>query len=317
MEHKLTDGLTPEIYLYDNDMACIVMEDLSDYVIMRTGLMNAVQYPNFSDQITDFLVKSLLLTSDVVMGHREKKAMVVEFINPELCEITEDLVYTEPFFEGRRNNTEEFLKEFVKEQIIGDEKLRLEAAKLKFEFMEKAQALLHGDFHTGSFFVNEESTKVIDPEFAFYGPIAYDIGPLVANLTMNYLSTIARIEDRNKKQIHLDWLIKTIEECIDMFSEKFLRTWAEKATDDMAKIPGVAEWYLNDILVGAAGVTGCEMIRRTVGFAGVLDLNNISDDNDRKKAKTDSLKIAKELIMNRQNIISGKDYTAVIKSIAQ
>ena len=34
--------------------------------------------------------------------------------------------------------------------------------------MTNAQALLHGDLHTGSVFVRDDSTKVIDPEFAFY-----------------------------------------------------------------------------------------------------------------------------------------------------
>ena len=34
--------------------------------------------------------------------------------------------------------------------------------------MNNAQALLHGDLHTGSIFANEQGVKVIDPEFAFY-----------------------------------------------------------------------------------------------------------------------------------------------------
>ena len=35
--------------------------------------------------------------------------------------------------------------------------------------MTNAQALIHGDLHTGSVFVKGDSTKVIDPEFAFMG----------------------------------------------------------------------------------------------------------------------------------------------------
>ncbi len=66
--------------------------------------------------------------------------------------------------------------------------------------MNNAQALLHGDLHTGSIFVNQDSTKVIDPEFAFYGPMAYDIGALIANLTMNYISTKASLEEGELRQ---------------------------------------------------------------------------------------------------------------------
>jgi 5-methylthioribose kinase len=42
--------------------------------------------------------------------------------------------------------------------------------------MNNAQALIHGDLHTGSILIKEDSMKVIDPEFAFYGPMGYDIG---------------------------------------------------------------------------------------------------------------------------------------------
>lgn len=48
--------------------------------------------------------------------------------------------------------------------------------------MNHAQALVHGDLHSGSIFVNEEGLKVIDPEFAYYGPIGYDIGNVIGNM---------------------------------------------------------------------------------------------------------------------------------------
>lgn len=313
IEYDLTDGLVPEVYLYDNDMACMVMEDLSDYVIMRYGLLDVNQYPNFAEQIAEFMAKTLLLTSDVVLDHQKKKQMVKEFTNPELCDITEALVYTEPFAVGARNNMEDFLVDFHKENLADDEELRLEVAKLKFDFMNNAQALLHGDLHTGSIFVNEKYTKVIDPEFAFFGPMAYDIGALMANLVMNYLSTQAIVEDEEKREKHSTWLLDAIEKTIDLFTEKFLALWPEVVTDDMAKAPGFDKWYLNDVLVNTAGVTGCEMIRRTVGFAHVKDLDSIPDDRRRESTKKANILMAKEFIKNRKDITTGKDYVELVK----
>ena len=313
IEYELTDGLVPQTYEYDNEMFCMIMEDLSDYQIMRYGLLEIKQYPNFAEQIADFMVKTLLLTSDVVLNHQEKKQLVKDFINPELCDITEALVYTEPFNVGARNNMEDFLVDFHKENVVDDDAYRLEVAKLKFDFMNNAQALLHGDLHTGSIFVNQESTKVIDPEFAFFGPIAYDVGALMANLVMNYLSTDAWVEDEAKKKEHLDWLLDTTEKTLDIFAEKFLALFPKVVTDDMAKTPGFAEWYLNDILVNTAGVTGCEMTRRTVGFAHVKDLDGIPDDAKRENTKKINLLMAKEFVMNRENITTGKAYVDMIK----
>jgi len=118
------------------------------------------------------MVNTLLLTSDVVLDHKKKKEMVKSFINPELCEISEDLVYTEPFNDyNKRNIVFPLNQDWVTKEIYQDKELIMEAAKLKFEFMTNAQALIHGDLHTGSIFINPDSTKVFDPEFAFYGPM--------------------------------------------------------------------------------------------------------------------------------------------------
>lgn len=312
IEYKLTEGLVPKVYKYDLDMYVMIMEDLSDYQIMRYGLIEGKQYPHFADQISDFLVKTLLLTSDVVLNHQDKKQSVKEFINPELCDITEDLVYTEPYFPGERNEIEEALLPFIKENLWNDNELKLEAAKLKFDFMNNAQALLHGDLHTGSIFVNAESTKVIDPEFAFYGPIAYDTGALMANLIMNYISSDASFEGDLKVR-HKDYLLKTIKDTVDLFIEKFLNIFDDVATDKMAKVPGFKNWYLQKILVDTAGVTGAEMIRRTVGFAQVKDLNDIKDDTLRIKAKETNVLMAKELVKSRKVFVSGDEYVNLIK----
>ena len=49
-------------------------------------------------------------------------------------------------------------------------------------FIERSQALLHGDAHTGSIMVTQDTTFVIDAEFAFYGPLAFDVSKMLANL---------------------------------------------------------------------------------------------------------------------------------------
>jgi len=313
IEYDLTEGMVPKIYKYDKEMYVMLMEDLHDYIIMRHGLLKHETYPHFAEHISDFLVKTLLLTSDVVLEHKEKKASVSAFINPELCEITEQLVYTEPFGDWPRNNIEDGIKDFVKKTLWSDESLHLEAAKLKFDFMNNAQSLLHGDLHTGSIFVNQEHTKVIDPEFAFYGPMAYDIGALIANLIMAYISADAWIIEEDVKQRQKDYLSQTLKETIDLFKEKFLAIFDEVVTDDLAKVKGFKEAYLNDIMINSAGVAGLEMIRRTVGFAHVKDLDGIPDEDKRVAAKIANMKFAVELIKERQDIVDGNTYVKRLK----
>jgi 5-methylthioribose kinase len=317
LQHGLAPGFVPNVHKYDPIMNCCVMEDLSDHEIMRTALLKYKKFPLFADHISTFLVNTLLLTSDVVIGHKEKKALVKSFINPELCEITEDLVYTEPFYDCPRNDVFEGTKDFVKENIWNDKKLGLETAKLKFEFMTNAQSLLHGDLHTGSIFVKEDSTKVIDPEFAFYGPAGYDIGNVVANLTFALIHAKMTIVDEELKKDYMNYLLKTIQETIDLFNAKFSVAWDEKATEIVAKYDGFKDYYLGVILKDASAITGLELIRRTVGLAHVKDLTSIADFDSRVQAEKICLTIGKSFILNRDSMKTGEDFVKVIQEATE
>ena len=87
----------------------------------------------------------------------------------------------------------------MEQEIYGDKELRLEGAKLKFDFMEHAQALIHGDLHSGSIFINNERIKVFDPEFAFYGPMGYDLANVVAHTIFAKFHSIAMQEKEMQK----------------------------------------------------------------------------------------------------------------------
>ena len=316
LQYELATDYVPKMYMYDPIMNCCVMEDLSDHVIMRTALLQYKKFPRFVDHITTFMVNTLLSTSDVVMEHKEKKELVKRFTNPELCEITEDLVYTEPFFDCPRNDVFEGTKEFVEEAIWNDEALKLETAKLKFEFMTNAQSLLHGDLHTGSVFIKEDSTKVIDPEFAFYGPMGYDVGNVIANLTFAYVHAKATMQDEVQKQDFLTYLETTIKDTINMFKEKFLVAWEEKATEPVAKYNGFKEYYLDSVIRDTAAVAGLELCRRTIGIAHVKDITSIQNEEKRVAAEKTCLSAGKTFILNRQSIKTGEDFVSVIKKFA-
>lgn len=311
---ELAPGLVPEVYLYDGVMCACAMEDLHNYTIMRTALINHRKFPHFADQISTFMVNTLLGTTDICLEHKAKKEEVKNYINPELCEISEDLVYTEPFNDlAKRNNVFEPIADFVKKELYEDTKLHLEAAKCKFEFMNNAQSLIHGDLHTGSIFINDESTKVFDPEFAFYGPMGYDIGNVVANMFFAWNNGKATIEDAAKKEDFTSWIEESVETMIDMFITKYHAYYDEHVVDHMAKTPGFKEWYLDTILRDTAAVAGFELVRRIVGLANVKDITSIADTDKRIEAEKICIITAKDFILNRENFRTGKDFVNALK----
>ena len=113
------------------------------------------------------------------------------------------------------------IRDFVQEVLYDDVRLRLEAAKLKKAFLSNNQALIHGDLHTGSILVKADSTKAIDPEFAFFGPMGYDIGNVVGNLCFAWANGFVTIEEPLKRASFLRWVEETIVEVVDLFSAKF------------------------------------------------------------------------------------------------
>ena len=308
LQDKYAPGSVPKIYGYDTVMCACCMEDLSDHELMRYALMQHKTFPRFADDISTYMVNTLLKTTDVAMEHKEKKALVKSFINPELCEITEDLVLMEPYNDiNHRNLVFPANAEFVKRELYDDAALHLAVARLKFEFMNNAQALIHGDLHTGSIFVKQDSTRVFDPEFAFYGPMGYDIGNVVANLIFAWDNGRAA-----GVETFCRWALDAIRDTIDLFREKFVKCFDECVTEPMAKVPGFREFYLDSILSDTAGYAGTELHRRTVGMAQVKDVTTIADPEKRAHAERVNIICGKDYILNRTEFKTGADFVNAV-----
>jgi 5-methylthioribose kinase len=302
IQGDLAPGYVPLLYLYDPVMCCIVMEDIGSYENMRYAMIQHKTFSTFSEDISTFMANTLIRTTDNVISPADKKAWVKEFINPGLCSISENLVYTDPYTNNSgRNILFEPNIEFFTKELYEDMKLHLEVAKLKDQFKSKAQALIHGDLHTGSIFVMEGSTMVLDPEFAFYGPIGYDVGNVIANLVFAWANAKVTMQDGSDKKTFMDWLEKTITDVIDLFKKKATDILLNESTDRMAKTPGFADWYVSDILVDTAGVAGLELNRRIVGSAKVKDIAGIEDADQRMLAERICVLAAKEFILKRQD----------------
>lgn len=74
--------------------------------------------------------------------------------------------------------------------------------------MERAQALLHGDMHTGSLMVTQDTTYAIDAEFAVYGPIAFDVGKFIANLLLAFFALDGHSSQAQPRKEQRTWLVQ-------------------------------------------------------------------------------------------------------------
>lgn len=315
LQAHIAPGFVPVLYRYDPVMCCLFMEDLKDYEIVRNRLCEHKICKNMAEQVTDFMSSLLMRTTDNIISTENKRRYAEMYTNPEQCEITERLVYTEPYTNTYKSNVlYEPNKEFVEKELYHDDNLHLEVADLKTEFKSNNQSLIHGDLHTQSMMYNDGKFKFIDAEFATYGPAGYDVGNVLGNLLLawaNYKVT----KDNNENVEYEKWLDKTIIDVVDLFYKKSYEILLEESTDRMSKVPGFIEKYLKKILEDSAGVCGLEAIRRTVGMAKAKDIEMITDTKQRILLERIIIYASKDLILNRHNKFHhGEEYITVFNN---
>ena len=315
IEGELAKSFVPEIYHYDENMYALSMEDISAYKNLRKELMNGKIFTHLSDNISTFLAETLLPTTDLVVDRKEKKERVQLFTNPELCDISEDLVFTEPYNDYKKQNIiPEDNLEFVKEKLYEDKELHAQVGILRDRFMNVAQALAHGDLHSGSIFANEEGIKVIDPEFAFYGPMGYDVGNVIGNLTFSWANK--RFTDENNRD-YLEWIESAIGETIDLFYEKISRKFDEIVVFDLYCNQEFKNHYLQTVLSDSFGYAGTEIIRRVVGDAKVMEVTSVTQMDQRIPLERALINIGISLIKERNHLNNGADVLQMARTILQ
>ncbi len=305
IEDDLASGFVPKVYHYNEKMYALTMEDISAYKNMRTELMKCKIFEKFADDISSFMADTLIPTTDLILDSRKKKEYVKLFINYDLCDISEDLVFTKPYgdYKGRNHNIiSEGNEEFVKENLYNNHELKTEIGFLKNNFMNNTQALIHGDLHSGSIFINKDGLKVIDPEFAFYGPIGYDIGNVIGNL---YFSLAHAYFIGGENSEFIKWVEKMIVDVYELSRKKMIAKMDE-LIEDIVYTNEFRKQYIESIMSDALGYAGTEIIRRTIGDSKVAELNSLELSDKKLRMERDLVNIGILLIMNRKNLTSDK-----------
>lgn len=314
-QEKRAPGTVPSVHHFDDAQALIVMEFLSPHVILRRALIKGEQLPKIAEDLGLFMARTLFRGSDLHMETRTRKADLALFAdNTELCDITENLVFTDPYFDAPMNRHTPELDSLVTE-LRADRDLKVEAQRMKHLFAAKAETLVHGDLHTGSVMVTTEDTRVIDPEFAFYGPIAFDVGMLLANYWMAFFSQKGHEVGGSRASMRA-YLLKVIEDTWAVFRAEFARLWRSERTgmlynrslyedqDDALGAEQALGHVLHDIWTDMLGFAGVEMHRRILGLAHNADFEEIEDTGSRATCEATALRFGRHIVVNRRHIAS-------------
>ncbi|KAL5561315.1 hypothetical protein UlMin_031062 [Ulmus minor] len=320
----------PEVYHFDRTLSLIGMRYLEPpHIILRKGLIAGVEYPLLAEHISDYMSKTLFYTSLLFRSTTEHKHAVAEFCaNVEMCRLTEQVVFSDPYKVSQFNHWTSPYLDNDAEAVRNDNALKAEVAEMKSKFCERSQALIHGDLHTGSVMVTHESTQVIDPEFAFYGPMGFDVGAFIGNLILAYFAQDGHADGVNDRKKYKEWILKTIEDTWNLFQKKFTALWNEhKDGSGEAYLPAiynnpellhlVQKKYIEDLFHDTLGFGAAKMIRRIVGVAHVADFESISDDSKRAQCERRALELAKLLLKERRKFQGIAEIVSTIRQVQE
>lgn len=310
----------PAILYYEPHLYCIVMEQLTRHVVLRGGLIEGYRYPRVARDIAEFVACSTFFTSDLGQALEPKMDGVARFAaNHALLRITSDLVFTDPYRVSSLNRWTSPQLDAVAAEIRADAPLRIAAARRGRQFLASAQALIHGDLHTGSVMVTPDDTRVIDPEFAFYGPIGMDLGAFAGNLLMNYFAQPGHATATDAREEHAAWVLAQIPVFWTHFRARFLELWATQARGDVyapsmfadsagaTALQAERERFMGELFADMLGFAAVKMIRRILGFAHNADFERITDPDRRAACERAVLDLARMLLVTPERFASIDD----------
>ena len=288
--NQFARGTVPELYYFDAETAVIAMEDLRDAQVLRADLIAGRVDTGIAEQIGRFMgtVHSHTyvenLDSTAVQHYRQ------QFANTTMQSVTADYVFTFPYTEHETNFWTPGLEPDV-QRLKADTDFLQQAAYLKQIFLTAQQAVTHGDLHTGSVLVQNNTAKVIDAEFAFYGPVGFDLGLYWANYLLSYFS--------HQDTLDVQSALKTA----------IAKTWHTYTLEFRTVDATLKEQTLQQIFHEAVGFAGLEMLRRLIGAAHVKDIEGIADIPKKLRVERAALQFGATLVKQYQAL---RDVPAVL-----
>lgn len=292
----LVPDLVPQVFLFDSSRYIFVMEDLSDHRVWRGALNEGQIHDGVAEALGTFMGACAFGTSCLALSREELATATARALNPQLCEITDDLVFTEPLVDHGRNR---FLDANAPDVVEFQQDAAMMRAMgwAKWMFLTRAETLIHGDLHSGSVMVRKadptdrvaDSVKVFDSEFAFYGPQGFDLGAVWGNLVLAAARAYALGEDERA-----EWLLGLIPAVWRAMDAEFRRRWPSRR-DPRVFGPETLEDLLLTWRSDAWLYAAAKMSRRIIGAAKVTDIETLPEDL-REVAARGVLRVARRLV---------------------
>ncbi|MGI6108596.1 MAG: phosphotransferase [Eubacteriaceae bacterium] len=293
----------PEIYDVDKKNHVYICEDCSNLRILRFEMMRGMQFPNFPEQIGEFLAKTNFYTSEIYMDAVEHRKLQAAFLNPSMRLIFEIGLFLreESAFNEKRPVPPDIdpARIEINEIPWQDENFRTQMLRLRQLHMKKAECLVHGDLHTSNILISQDEMKIIDQEYTYMGLASCDTGYLMGSLLYEYIRWFYMPDHTEEycarmRQSVLSYMRGMIESYIRIYAE----CWDRDAKPMYRPHVQYRDQLMKDFMHEVCGASGAQVISRVGSFVPLPDFDTIASEQDRTDACRIAMWTAKYLIIN-------------------
>ncbi len=316
--NRLAPEFVPDIYHADEEMSILIMQDLGDVKVLRYEMIEGEFFPEIGNDIGLFVAKTLFQTSYLGMESVDRRKLMGEFtLNDDLCKLTEEFIFTFPYIDHESNYQNPPTNEYALERFRSNAEYLKRVLHFKELFLSKADALIHGDLHTGSLMAGAGKVYVIDTEFAFFGPFGFDIGKIIANFLMSFTSHFHHAGGEG----YQSWVLEEIQNIWSTFEAEFLKQWSD-TPESALQYKGFLEpedlaankvSFMKNLFQESVGYCACSLARRTVGIAGVQDIRSIEDLSTRSELEKINIDLSYKLMMEYDQMDNIDAFISTVK----
>lgn len=227
---ELIPQALPKIYYVDDQYHVIVMEDLSDLKNIRYELSQCKQFDTVGVDVGTYLATWYFYTCDYFISAALKKELATVLDATEQKKMLHKLLFGEySIFSSSSKRTFECAAQQLWRELVIDDTLQKVVKQCGMHFLNDEHCICHNDFHLGNVLVDNNRTCIIDAECGGYSNHAVDLGRIVGDLLLNYISWFGRsdvlIEERKVMQQHILKMIRHIYEAYNTALQLLMRQY--------------------------------------------------------------------------------------------
>lgn len=305
------NGATPALYHYDEELSLLVMEKLAPHEVLRGNLIAGKRIANVGKAVGEYVARATYFTSDLYQRSEFKIDSIAKFQrNHVLHRIMIELVYQDPYIALDRNHWTTPQLDAFAQDFRTNGRLRAAAGRLARKFLASPQALVHNDLHVGAVMATDTDLRVIDPEFAVFGPIGVDSGIFIGHLLIAYFSQAGYADETDDRTDLQSWILEQIADFWRTFRATFLDLWRTQPGGDayidvqFADVIGreVLEQerqdFLDELFADTLAFAAAAIIRSIVGYSHFPEMESIPDPDRKAASEAGALSLARTILLH-------------------